>query len=82
MYNRSLMESILQDKDDSFCFEGILEIFNDSQGKTTKEFCGKQIDLNFQHTVETQFVFRNFENGSVYSSVYMSEQAEDEEMEP
>ena len=37
-----------------FTFEGILDVLNDPP-KGYKEFCGKLIELNFQHVVETKF---------------------------
>ncbi len=51
-------------------FEGILEILRTSP-KESKEFCGKIIDLQFQHTVETDFShFKNSDEMSIYSSCY------------
>jgi len=50
--------------------QGILEIFNDPP-KGMKMFCGKLLDLKFQHVVETRFKLQMFnDNESVYSSHY------------
>ena len=57
-------------------YEGILEIFN-SPLKGKKQFCGKYIELSFQHVVETIFpnVF-NIDDDmlSVAESEYIEEQ--------
>ena len=74
----SATNSVLVEPEQNYV--GLLEIFNSSSKGKSKYFCGKYIDLTFQHTVETEFPnFRTVDdNMSVMESEYLSEPEEDE----